>query len=100
MSLVSSPTDIPSQGPACRKVFSIEELRDSVLSNLSGVDLVQARGVSRSWKQGCEFVATQSDCGISTNYPFSPELETYFETVSCQASSPKTEPRSCTAFPW
>lgn len=100
MSLVSSPTDIPSQGPACRKVFSIEALRDSVLSNLSGVDLVQARGVSRSWKQGCDFVAAQSDCGISMNYPFSPELETYIETVSCKASSPKTEPLSRTASPW
>jgi len=100
MSLVSSPTDIPSQGPACRKVFSIKELRDSVLSYLSGVDLVQARGVSRSWKQGCEYVATQADCGIPMNYPFPPELETYFETVSRQPSSFKTEPLSRTAFPW
>jgi hypothetical protein len=82
MSLVSSPTETSSAGPACDEVFGIKELRDIVLSNLSGADLVQARGVSESWRQGCEFVATQADCGIPMNYPFSPELETYFKTVS------------------
>jgi hypothetical protein len=93
MSVVSSPTDDPSQEPAFREVFGIEELSNMVLSNLSGVDLAHARGVSNSWKQGCEFVATQADCGDTVVYPFSrPGLSEYLKPVGRQSSGSNTDP--------
>jgi hypothetical protein len=100
MSLVSEPADTPSAGSACDEVFGIKELRDMVLSNLSGDVLGEVRLVQPAWKQGCEFLATQADCGVSMNYPFSPELEEYFKAVSLLPSKRKTESFSRTAFPW
>jgi hypothetical protein len=93
MPLVSAPTDTPSQGAACSEVFGIEELSNMVLSNLSGADLAHARGVSNSWKQGCEFVATQADCGGTVVYPFcKPGLAEYLKPVGGQSSGSKTDP--------